>query len=95
MRIWKKMISLFLALCLWTVSPLALASSVGVIGGAESATGLAVDASEVTDEIQLENCFFYALCKLDFLYHRNTLGFKGHCRFLGHCFVLFAILGIF
>lgn len=35
MRIWKRLVSLFLALCLWTVSPLALASSVGVIGGAE------------------------------------------------------------
>ena len=46
MRIWQKTeFLLFLALCLWTVSPLALASSVGVIGGAESATGLAVDAS--------------------------------------------------
>lgn len=64
MRIWKRLVSLFLALCLWTVSPLALASSVGVIGGAESATGLAVDASEVTNEIQLENCFFDALCTL-------------------------------
>lgn len=64
MRILKRLVSLFLALCLWTVSPLALASSVGVIGGAESATGLAVDASEVTNEIQLENCFFYALCTL-------------------------------
>lgn len=64
MRILKRLVSLFLALCLWTVSPLALASSVGVIGGAESATGLAVDASEVTNEIQLENCFFDALCTL-------------------------------
>ena len=64
MRIWKRLVSLFLALCLWTVSPLALASSVGVIGGAESATSLTVGASEVTNEIQLENCFFDALCTL-------------------------------
>lgn len=61
MRIWKNLVSLLLVLCLFTLSSSALAASVSIIGGAGSATSLAVGS--VADDEQYY--YFNSLCVMD------------------------------